>query len=124
MALSEIAGGLRGGVAFLTRLPVESSERDWIRFQTFPAAFPLVGYLVGALTAVPFFLLDAHAAAFAYLLVLVTLVGIAQVGITIVIIDIGTTVGFEDNLTDSSDIYVIRSSRTFVRTTARIARSG
>ncbi|QLD90170.1 adenosylcobinamide-GDP ribazoletransferase [Natronomonas salina] len=78
MALNEIASGLRGGVAFLTRLPVESRERDWLRFQEFPAAFPLVGYLVGALAALPFLVLPGAAAAFAYLLALVAVTGIAH----------------------------------------------
>ena len=78
MALTEIRGGLRGGVAFLTRVPVESDERDWLRFQQFPAAFPLVGYPVGALAALPYLVLPAPAAAFAYLLALVALTGVAH----------------------------------------------
>jgi adenosylcobinamide-GDP ribazoletransferase len=78
VALNEVRGGLRGGVAFLTRLPVASTERDWLHFQQFPAAFPLVGYLVGALAALPFLLLPGVAAAFAYLLALVALTGVAH----------------------------------------------
>lgn len=79
MALGEIASGLRGGVAFLTRLPVDSRERDWHRFQAFPAAFPLVAYLVGALAALPFLVLPGHAAAFGYLVLLFATTGIAHV---------------------------------------------
>lgn len=78
MALSEVGGGLRGGVAFLTRLPVESGEEEWHRFQAFPAAFPLVAYLVGALAAIPFLVLPGASAAFAYLLALVAVTGIAH----------------------------------------------
>ena len=78
MALNEVASGLRGGVAFLTRLPIESRERDWLRFQEFPAAFPLVGYLVGAFVALPFLVLPGAAAAFAYLLALVAVTGVAH----------------------------------------------
>jgi adenosylcobinamide-GDP ribazoletransferase len=78
VALSGIASGLRGGVAFLTRLPVESGEREWLRFQQFPAAFPLVGYLIGAVAAVPFLVLPGVTATFGYLLALVALTGIAH----------------------------------------------
>ena len=78
MALNEIASGLRGGLAFLTRLPIESRERDWLRFQEFPAAFPLVGYLVGAFVALPFLLLPDATAAFTYLLALVAVTGVAH----------------------------------------------
>lgn len=49
---------LRGAVAFLTRLPVGSSEAGWDAFRRTPIAFPLVGYLVGLLAAVPFFAPD------------------------------------------------------------------
>ncbi|MFQ3318165.1 MAG: adenosylcobinamide-GDP ribazoletransferase [Natronomonas sp.] len=78
MALSDLGSGLRGGVAFLTRLPVETTERDWLRFQEFPAAFPLVAYLIGAAVSIPFFVLSGTSAAFAYLLAVVALVGIAH----------------------------------------------
>ncbi|WP_224332718.1 adenosylcobinamide-GDP ribazoletransferase [Haloprofundus halobius] len=54
-----VLSALRGGVAFLTRLPVGGGEREWHAFRTTPAAFPLVGYLVGALAALPFILLSA-----------------------------------------------------------------
>ena len=79
MAVGDIGAALRGGVGFLTRLPVGVDEAEWRRFQTFPAAFPLVGYLVGAAAAVPFLLpLSAHATAAAYLFVLVGLVGVTH----------------------------------------------
>lgn len=78
MALNNVRSGLRGGIAFLTRLPVESTERDWRRFQVFPAAFPIVGYLVGSLVALPFFVVDGPVAAFGYLFALVAVVGIAH----------------------------------------------
>ena len=78
--VGEVASGVRGGLAFLTRLPVGADERDWRRFRQFPAAFPIVGYLVGAIAAVPFLVLGSHpaAAAFAYLLALVALVGVTH----------------------------------------------
>ena len=82
MGLSEVLGGLRGGVAFLTRLPVPTERRDWDRFRAFPAAFPLVGYLVGAIVSVPFLVGWASAAVpettvgFGYLLAVVLCVGI------------------------------------------------
>lgn len=78
MALKTIAGGVRGGVTFLTRLPIAAGADDWNRFRAFPAAFPLVAYLVGALAALPFVVpgLPTPTAAFGYLLVLVVVVGI------------------------------------------------
>lgn len=77
MALSSIAAGIRGGVAFLTRIPVGADGNDWDRFRTFPAAFPLVAYLIGAIGAIPFaFFRPPPVAAFGYLVVLVVLVGI------------------------------------------------
>jgi adenosylcobinamide-GDP ribazoletransferase len=77
MALSPIVGGVRGGIAFLTRLPVASDTDDWDRFRSFPAAFPIVAYLVGAVASLPFLLgLPTTTAAFGYLLALVALVGI------------------------------------------------
>ena len=79
MAVTGVGAALRGGVAFLTRLPVGTDEGEWRRFRTSPAAFPLVGYLVGAVAAVPFVLpLSAHATAAAYLFVLVGLVGVTH----------------------------------------------
>jgi len=77
VALSSVAGGLRGGVAFLTRVPVGSGEADWNRFRSFPAAFPLVAYPIGALAALPFLSgVSPPTVAFGYLLALVVLVGI------------------------------------------------
>ena len=45
---------LWGAVGFLTRLPVGHSEGAWTAFRASPWAFPLAGYVVGALLAVPF----------------------------------------------------------------------
>lgn len=44
---------LRGAVGFLTRLPVGHDGDAWTAFRATPAAFPIVGYLVGALVALP-----------------------------------------------------------------------
>ena len=44
---------LRGGVGFLTRLPVPTHEGDWEAFTRTPAIFPVVGALVGAIAALP-----------------------------------------------------------------------
>jgi adenosylcobinamide-GDP ribazoletransferase len=78
MALRSIAGGIRGGFAFLTRVPVGTTERDWDRFRSFPAAFPLVAYPIGAIVALPFLApgVPAPIAAFGYVIVLLALVGI------------------------------------------------
>jgi adenosylcobinamide-GDP ribazoletransferase len=78
MGLTAVVRGVRGGVGFLTRLPVETDETEWDRFRAFPAAFPIVAYLVGAIASVPFLIGDSAptTAAFGYLAVLVALIGI------------------------------------------------
>jgi adenosylcobinamide-GDP ribazoletransferase len=80
---------VRGALGFLSRLPVGHSERAWDAFVGTPAAFPLAGYVVGGLVALPFLaagLLPAPVVAAAYLgsVVLVTGVnhadGLADLG--------------------------------------------
>ncbi len=78
MALSDTWSGLRGGVAFLTRVPVRTDADDWRHFQAFPAAFPLVGYVVGGLAALPFVFLTGSPAAFAFIVVLIAVTGITH----------------------------------------------
>ncbi len=78
MAVADLGSALRGGVAFLTRLPVGGDGADWRRFQSVPAVFPAVGYPVGAIAAVPFLVLPTAAVAVAYLVVLVALVGVTH----------------------------------------------
>ena len=59
---------LRGALGFLTRIPVGRDEAAWEAFRRTPAAFPLAGYVVGALLAAPFALgLPRATAAFAFL---------------------------------------------------------
>ncbi|MDT3436104.1 adenosylcobinamide-GDP ribazoletransferase [Haloarcula sp. 1CSR25-25] len=45
---------VRGALGFLSRLPVGQSERAWDAFVGTPAAFPLAGYVVGGLVALPY----------------------------------------------------------------------
>jgi adenosylcobinamide-GDP ribazoletransferase len=84
-----VLSALRGALGFLSRLPVGHSEAAWAAFTETPAAFPLAGYVVGALVAVPFLavgVLPVPVVAAAYLgaVVLVTGVnhadGLADVG--------------------------------------------
>jgi len=51
---------VRGAVGFLSRIPVGGSERDWEAFRRTPAAFPVVGLVIGVLLA-PVFLLPGPA---------------------------------------------------------------
>jgi adenosylcobinamide-GDP ribazoletransferase len=44
---------IRGALGFLTRLPVSHDGRAWVAFQGTPLAFPVAGYVVGALAALP-----------------------------------------------------------------------
>jgi adenosylcobinamide-GDP ribazoletransferase len=75
-----VLNALRGAVGFLTRLPVRHDEAGWTAFRESPWAFPLVGYLVGALLALPFALVTTPAPpaaiAVAYLAVLFGVTGI------------------------------------------------
>ncbi|MFB6169944.1 MAG: adenosylcobinamide-GDP ribazoletransferase, partial [Haloarculaceae archaeon] len=48
-----VLSALRGAVGFLSRLPVGRREADWRAFRATPLAFPLAGYLLGALAALP-----------------------------------------------------------------------
>ncbi len=68
---------LRGAVGFLTRLPVESTDRDWRVLTGNIWAFPLVGYLVGLVAAVVLLVeLPAPTAALAYVTIVFALTGI------------------------------------------------
>lgn len=68
---------LRGALGFLTRLPVGRDEDAWKAFRRTPAAFPLAGYLVGALLAVPLLLPGpAPTVALAFLLSIYLVTGI------------------------------------------------
>jgi adenosylcobinamide-GDP ribazoletransferase len=44
---------VRGALGFLTRLPVSHEGRAWVAFQGTPLAFPVAGYVVGLIAAVP-----------------------------------------------------------------------
>ena len=75
---------VRGALGFLTRLPTGRSEAAWTAFRESPAAFPLAGWVVGALAAVPLFAATAPGTgatpaptvAVGYLLVLYAVTGI------------------------------------------------
>ncbi|TKX80993.1 adenosylcobinamide-GDP ribazoletransferase [Halorubrum sp. SD626R] len=44
---------LRGALGFLTRVPIGRGEGSWAAFAGAPWTFPVVGYLVGAVVALP-----------------------------------------------------------------------
>ncbi|WP_232700790.1 adenosylcobinamide-GDP ribazoletransferase [Halobacterium wangiae] len=71
---------LRGALGFLTRLPVGHGGESWQAFRGSPWAFPLAGYAVGALLAVPLLALRTPApgttVAFAYVAWVVAVTGI------------------------------------------------
>jgi len=73
-----------GAIGFLTQLPVGHSERSWDALTAQPVAFPIVGYLVGALVALIFFLpLPTATLAVAFVVWLYLLTGINHLdGIT------------------------------------------
>ena len=72
-------GALRGGIGFLTRLPVSFRDGDWDALRTTPAAFPVVGFVAGALAALPLLAIEtlpAPTVAFAYLLAVYAVTGV------------------------------------------------
>ena len=70
---------LRGALAFLTRLPVGGGEREWDAFRSTPVAFPLAGYVVGGVAALPLLLpLPVPTLAVAYLATLYLVTGVTH----------------------------------------------
>ena len=70
---------LRGAFGFLTRLPISQETDDWEAFLSSPWTFPLVGYLIGWLVAIPLLLTDylpAATIALAYPLAVYAVTGI------------------------------------------------
>jgi adenosylcobinamide-GDP ribazoletransferase len=74
-----VLAAVRGALGFLTRLPVSHRDGDWAAFRETPAAFPLVGYVVGALAAVALLAagtLPAATVALGYVLAVYAVTGI------------------------------------------------
>ena len=70
---------LRGALGFLTRVPVGRSEAAWAAFARSPATFPLVGYLVGGLLALPLlFPVPAPTVALTFVVTVYTVTGITH----------------------------------------------
>ncbi len=70
---------LRGALGFLTRVPVGHDERAWDAFRRSPITFPAVGYIVGSLLALPYFLpVPAPTVAFLFVAWLYVLTGITH----------------------------------------------
>jgi len=68
--------GIRGAIAFLTRLPVGGGKEGWEAFRQRPYTIVLVGYLIGVLSGAVFFLpLQPTTVVAAYLVVLYGLTG-------------------------------------------------
>jgi adenosylcobinamide-GDP ribazoletransferase len=70
---------VRGALGFLSRLPVGHSESAWAAFTETPAAFPLAGYVVGGLVALPVLasgLLPTPVVAAGYLAAVVLVTGV------------------------------------------------
>lgn len=78
-----LVAAVRGAVGFLTRLPVAQREGDWSAFAETPLAFPLAGYLVGGLVAIPmlglFLNVPALTVAPAYVVAVYLLTGVNHV---------------------------------------------
>nr|WP_265108405.1 adenosylcobinamide-GDP ribazoletransferase [Halosolutus halophilus] len=75
-------GAVRGAIGFLTRLPAPHREGDWEAFRTTPAAFPIVGFVTGAIAALPLVAAEALSApsvALGYLLAVYAVTGVHHV---------------------------------------------
>ena len=74
-----VVDSLRGAIGFLSRLPVGQDETAWEAFRHRPAAFPLAGYPIGALIAMPLVVLSPPAtAAAAFIAWTYVLTGVAH----------------------------------------------
>lgn len=49
-----VLSALRGALGLCSRLPVDQDGDDWAAVRSTPLAFPLVGYAIGLLVAIPF----------------------------------------------------------------------
>lgn len=72
-----VLAAVRGGLGFLSRLPVGHDERSWEAFRRSPVAFPLVGYVLGIAVAAPLVVpMPAPSAAFLFVCWIYVLTGI------------------------------------------------
>lgn len=78
-----VVAALRGALGFLTRLPVGQQDGDWEAFAETPLAFPLAGYAVGVVVALPlvglFYRVPALPVAAGYLFAVYLVTGIHHV---------------------------------------------
>ncbi|MFD1570704.1 adenosylcobinamide-GDP ribazoletransferase, partial [Halorubrum laminariae] len=78
-ALRDAADALRGALGFLTRIPVGRDEAAWEAFARSPWSVPAVGYLVGALVALPLVApVPAPTAAAGFVVIVYALTGITH----------------------------------------------
>lgn len=76
-----ILSAIRGGIGFLTRVPIGHDEEAWDAFRQTPVSFTLVGYPLGAVVALPFTLLPVVPTPTViglYLLILISMTGITH----------------------------------------------
>jgi adenosylcobinamide-GDP ribazoletransferase len=72
-----VVTALRGALGFLSRLPVGSDAAAWRAFRATPVAFPLAGWVLGPLVALPLLVpIPAPTVALAFLAWLVVLTGV------------------------------------------------
>ncbi|PAU85383.1 adenosylcobinamide-GDP ribazoletransferase [Halorubrum salipaludis] len=92
---------LRGAVGFLTRIPVGRDEAAWDAFARSPWAFPVVGYLVGGLVALPLLLASPPASVPAPTVALAFVLAVYAV----------TGIGHLDGVADLGDAAVVHGDR-------------
>lgn len=102
---------IRGGVGFLTLLPVPFRDDDWEALQRTPAAFPIVGYLAGVLVALPLLAsgsIPDPTVAFAYVLAVYLVTGIHHL----------------DGVADLGDAFVVHGDEERRRETLKDTTTG
>lgn len=78
-AIRDVVAALRGALGFLTRIPVGRDEAAWEAFTGLPWSIPAVGYLVGALIALPLLApVPPPTAAFGFVAAVYALTGITH----------------------------------------------
>lgn len=115
-AIARLPQAVRGALAFLSRLPVGGGEPAWEAFRRTPTAFPLAGYLLGGLFALPFTLgLGPAPSATLYLLAVYGLTGVTHVDGLADLADAAAVHRDEDAATGQNDSTGIETRRAVLK---------
>ena len=77
-----VISAIRGGIGFLTRVPIGHDKKAWDAFRQTPVAFTVIGYPLGTIVALPFVFLSivpVPTLIGVYLLILIGVTGITHI---------------------------------------------